>query len=293
MDHKRAMEVYCEAVEKELDSALECGDPDYDELIRAMRYAALGGGKRIRAVLTLEFCRIFSGDWRAALPFAASVEMIHAYSLAHDDLPCMDDDDMRRGKPSCHKKFGEATALLAGDGLLTLAFGHLTECVDIPADRTVRAVRELAAFSGGRGMVAGQYIDLANESRQVPVQLLDKMHKLKTSALIQAAGRLGAVAGGADADMIELAGRFCRKIGLAFQITDDVLDVTGDPAELGKPVMSDRENEKTTYVTVYGAENARKMADALFMEAKKDLAELAPEQDFLLWLTDLLADRRK
>ena len=290
---KEKYDQYRREVERALDESIAADDPDYAGLIEAMRYSLLSGGKRIRAILVLEFCRLFSGEYADAMPFACAIEVIHAYSLIHDDLPCMDNDDFRRGKPSCHKQFGEANALLAGDSLLTYAFEYpLSVESALPAERRLAAMRELAKFAGCRGMAGGQYIDLDSEEKKIPPALLDKLQLLKTSALMRASGDMGAIIGGADDEQLAAADNYCRLIGLAFQITDDILDVTGDEKLLGKPTHSDEANEKSTYVSLYGLENAGKMADELFSQAMKELDRLPGDTQFLRDLTNMLAQRR-
>ena len=290
---KEKYDQYRKEVERALDESIAADDPDYAGLIEAMRYSLLSGGKRIRAILVLEFCRLFSGEYADAMPFACAIEMIHAYSLIHDDLPCMDNDDFRRGKPSCHKQFGEANALLAGDSLLTYAFEYpLTAESSLPAERRLAALRELAKFAGCRGMAGGQYIDLDSEEKKIPPALLDKLQLLKTSALMRASGDMGAIIGGAEDEQLAAVDNYCRLIGLAFQITDDILDVTGDEKLLGKPTHSDEANEKSTYVSLYGLENAGKMADELFSQAMKELDRLPGDTQFLRDLTNILAQRR-
>ena len=290
---KEKYDQYRKEVERALDESIAADDPDYAGLIEAMRYSLLSGGKRIRAILVLEFCRLFSGEYADAMPFACAIEMIHAYSLIHDDLPCMDNDDFRRGKPSCHKQFGEANALLAGDSLLTYAFEYpLTAESSLPAERRLAALRELAKFAGCRGMAGGQYIDLDSEEKKIPPALLDKLQLLKTSALMRASGDMGAIIGGAEDEQLAAADNYCRLIGLAFQITDDILDVTGDEKLLGKPTHSDEANEMSTYVSLYGLENAGKMADELFSQAMKELDRLPGDTQFLRDLTNMLAQRR-
>ena len=233
--------------------------PGTDVVSEAMRYSLEGGGKRIRPCLTLEFCRVCGGNAEAALAFAAAIEMIHTYSLIHDDLPCMDDDDLRRGKPACHIRFGYANALLAGDGLLTLAFETLTRA-PLPADRIAKAVRILAEAAGHAGMILGQTMDLANENQTVSLQTLRQTDAHKTGALLRAACVLGCVAAGADDTQIETAIRYAEAVGLAFQIVDDILDVTSDTATLGKPVGSDAAQHKNTYVTLCGLDDAKQYA---------------------------------
>lgn len=223
------------------------------------------------------------------MALACAIEMIHAYSLIHDDLPCMDDDDFRRGKPSCHKAFGEANALLAGDGLLTLAF---ETAADAPLSDTqrVEAVRTLAKAAGVRGMIGGQVIDLGCEGKPVDLETLNTLYALKTGALLRASARLGCLAGNAGEELLETADRYARACGLAFQITDDILDVAGDAEKLGKPTGSDEENHKTTYVTLLGLSGARERARELIGEAGECVAAI-PGNEFLLWVAEMILDR--
>ena len=261
----------------------------------AMAYSLLSGGKRIRGALTLAFYRLFREDVRPALPYAGALEMVHAYSLIHDDLPCMDDDDLRRGKPSCHIAYGEATALLAGDALLTLAFETMTDPRHAGAfapGAVVKAVRCLAAAAGCAGMIGGQMIDLYQEGKPASEELLKRTYAKKTGALIAAAAQMGCVLAGARPEETEAAESYCEKIGLAFQIVDDLLDVTGDARVLGKPIGSDIENKKCTYVSIYGLDAARQKVDQLNQEAKASLQKLKGDTSFLASLADLLAGRQ-
>ena len=267
-------------------------DIDFAEELDAERYALLSRAKRIRPTLVLEFCRLFGGSDEAALPFACAVEMIHTYSLIHDDLPCMDDDDMRRGRPTCHKVYGEATALLAGDGLLTRAFGVIASNTAVSGDIVRDAVCVLSRAAGSFGMIGGQVMDLAGEHKKLSIEALKKLHAHKTGAMIEVSATLGCLAAGLRLDdpRTEAAKRFARGIGLAFQIVDDVLDVTADAALLGKPVGSDAENEKTTFLTYFTVDEALEYAGAVTTEAKEALAGL-PQTDFLLGLADYLVNR--
>ncbi len=244
--------------------------PESEDIVsRAMRYSIENGGKRIRPTLLLSFCELCGGDVKKALPLACALEMIHTYSLIHDDLPCIDDDDMRRGKPSCHIVYGYEYALLAGDALLTLAFETALKS-DLPADVVVASARELAKASGCAGMVGGQVMDLQNEGKRVSVEEIEKTDNLKTGELIRAACVIGCIAAGAD-DKIPFATVFAHNIGLSFQIVDDILDVTSSTETLGKPVGSDSENAKCTYVSLLGIEQSRKFVSELTSEAKDSL----------------------
>lgn len=264
-----------------------------DIVLDAMRYSVRNGGKRVRPMLVLEFCRVCGGKVENALPFACAVEMIHTYSLIHDDLPCMDDDDMRRGKPSCHKQFGEAYALLAGDGLLTLAFETLTRAENIESSDIVRAVKALSSLSGIRGMIGGQVIDLLSEDGKPDDALLRRIDRLKTGALIQASVRLGCIAAGVtDETILRAADVYAESIGLAFQIVDDILDVTSSTEMLGKPVGSDEKNDKVTFVKLLGLEKCKALADELTQSAVQTLNDLPGDTAFLADFANALAARK-
>ena len=261
------------------------------DLYDAMTYSLLAGGKRIRPVLTLETCRMCGGDVEAALPFACAVEMVHTYSLIHDDLPCMDNDDLRRGKPTNHKVYGEATAVLAGDGLLTAAFETMTRyAAPFPPERVVEAIDCLARGAGPAGMVGGQALDMAGEGRALTMPEVKELQALKTGALITAAAELGCILAGADQDRRRAVREYAAEMGLAFQVRDDILDVEGDEQSLGKPVGSDAASEKTTFVTIKGVESCRSMVHELTEKAIRAL-EPCPESGFLCWLAQLLAGR--
>ncbi len=260
-------------------------------MLEAMSYSLENGGKRIRPMLTLEFCRACGGDVEKAVPFALGVEMIHTYSLIHDDLPCMDDDDMRRGKPSNHKVYGYANALLAGDGLLTLAFETVLSA-DTDYDKKAKAALELAKAAGCSGMIAGQVMDLANEKRNATLEEVRKTDSLKTGEMIRVAAVMGCIAAGADEARIAAASEYCNNIGLAFQIVDDILDVTSSEEMLGKPIGSDNENGKSTYVSLLGLEESERLAKELTQKAKDALDIFGGEKDFLIELADVLASRK-
>lgn len=262
-----------------------------DEVIEAMKYSLVNGGKRLRPVLCLEFAKACGGDRFDALDFACAVEYIHTYSLIHDDLPCMDDDDMRRGKPSCHKQFGEATALLAGDALLTHAF-QIVAGAELDDSKIALACGLLAQNAGVQGMVGGQVIDLKYESESPDLRQLLSVHRLKTGALISAACLLGCIAAGADDKKIAAASAYAYDLGVAFQIKDDILDVTGSSEELGKPVGSDEDNNKTTYVSLRGIENAQKDVEKLTSAAISRLSEFQ-NTEFLEALSRYLVNRNK
>ncbi len=262
MEYQAQYQKYLEQTASALEKV--CGRflPEESEVCRAARYSLLGGGKRIRAVLVLSVCEMLGGNMAAAEQFAAAVEMLHCYSLIHDDLPCMDNDDLRRGRPSCHKAFGEATAMLAGDVLLTEAFEAIANA-PASAQACVRAAKALGAGAGSRGMVYGQELDLKYESLAATEEQLRLIHRNKTGALINAAVQMGAAAAEADEEKCKALEAYAYGIGLVFQIVDDVLDVTSTPEQLGKPIGSDSENGKTTFATLYGVQGAMELAGQL------------------------------
>ncbi|MBQ6796904.1 MAG: polyprenyl synthetase family protein [Clostridia bacterium] len=268
-------------IENRLDELTASCGALHPTVCDAMRYSLLDAGKRVRPVFTLSFCEALGGDAESALDFACAVEMVHTYSLIHDDLPCMDDDDMRRGKPSCHKVYGEAVALLAGDALLTLAFGTIAQCKTVSTDKIAAAAAELARLSGAAGMVGGQVIDLDSEGKSVPIETLRVLDAGKTCALIEAACVLGCICADADEAALSAARKYASGVGMAFQIVDDILDVTGDEAILGKPVESDAGNNKSTYVSLMGIEGASAEARRYTQEATAALDVLGGECEFL------------
>ena len=261
---------YAKNIENALKSCLPSTDCREKKLIDAMAYSLEAGGKRVRPNLVFSFNELCNGKTEAAVPFACAVEMIHTYSLIHDDLPCMDNDDMRRGKPSNHKVYGEDIALLAGDALQSLAFEIMTSDKAISqssAAACCKAVNTLAAYCGARGMVGGQVIDLINENKSAPIEVLREMDYKKTACLIKAACELGCISANADDKLIKSASEYGECIGIAFQIQDDILDVTSSDEELGKPVGSDAENSKSTYVSLLGIEKCRELVDELTEKA--------------------------
>ena len=264
------------------------------DLYDAMNYSLLAGGKRIRPVLVLETCHLCGGDLDQVLPFAGAIEMIHTYSLIHDDLPCMDDDDLRRGRPTNHKVYGEATAVLAGDGLLTAAFEWMLDpSVTLPPQRVLEAAGVLARAAGAQGMVGGQVLDMAGEGHAMGLTEVEELQRLKTGALIRAAAEMGCVLAGGSPDQRKAVCRYAERIGLAFQIQDDILDVVGDETILGKSVGSDAKSEKNTFVTLKGLEECRRLVDQLTEEAVEALSIFGAEGSSLCWLARSLASREK
>ena len=267
-------------IERELDRLLtDPGRRVEPKLLEAMRYSVIDGGKRIRPLLCLASARAVGGSVETALPFACAIEMIHAYSLIHDDLPAMDDDPVRRGRPSSHVAFGEAHAILAGDGLLTEAFAVAAReslARGLPAERVVRGVVEIATAAGAEGMVGGQVADILAEGRSAGIEEVLEIHRRKTGALLRVAVRAGAIAGGADESALERLTAFGERIGLAFQIADDVLDELGATEATGKAAQRDRERGKSTVAAALGIEPARRRLAALLDEALAAVADFGP-----------------
>ncbi len=284
----KSYERFLPDIEKKLESSITADN----SAAQAMKYSLLSGGKRIRPILLLEFYALCGGNGDSALNFAAALEMIHTYSLIHDDLPCMDNDDMRRGRPSCHKAFGEDTALLAGDALLTLAFKTAAETDGIPADRVLKAIAVLAENAGISGMVGGQVEDLAFEKSGATIDELRGMYLKKTSCLLSAGAVCGSILAGADDEELKYAAEYAEKLGLAFQIIDDILDCTSDEKTLGKPIGSDEKNGKTTYVTLLGIDGAKAEAERLSNEALTALCKIKGDNAALRELTADLLDRK-
>ena len=281
------LSAYTQRIEAYLQDCFLLNEPQ-KRLFEAMRYSLMAGGKRIRPVLTLAFCELCGGQESDAVDFAAAVEMIQTYSLIHDDLPAMDDDDFRRGKPSNHKVYGEAMAILAGDALLTAAFGTLSKA-DLPAERVVEAVRVLSHCAGELGMVGGQVLDMAAEERECTAQEVTDIELRKTAALISAACQLGVIAAGGSKEQQQAAAQYAEAIGLAFQIHDDVLDVIGDAATLGKSVGTD--GNKNTFVRLYGVERCQAMVQEKTAEAISALSAFQ-NTEFLTELAQMLATRK-
>lgn len=294
MSKRYTLKEYADLINAYLKEVLPQCDFGESVVHEAMGYSLSIGGKRIRPVLVLEFCRVCGGNIEDALSLAAALEMIHTYSLIHDDLPCMDNDDMRRGMPSCHVKYGYEYALLAGDGLLTAAFGVIADS-DFAKKKpalAIKAVSLLSELAGANGMIGGQVIDLKNENRSADLKTLQKMDELKTGALIKCAALLGCIAAGANEEKTSAAVTYASKIGQAFQIVDDILDVVGDEKNLGKPIGSDKESGKSTYYTLLGLEEAQEYADTLTDEAVSALSVFGKESEFLKELAYMLARRK-
>ena len=285
---------YSEIINKEFEakySFVDSADAPTKKLYEAQKYSIMAGGKRIRPALALEVCRMFSGDYAPAVPFAMALEMIHTYSLIHDDLPCMDDDDLRRGKPTNHKVFGEDYAILAGDGLLTDAFLECAMNPYVSGDCAAAAVGILSSAAGSFGMVRGQAMDMYGEGTKVTLEELCDLHRCKTGAMICASCELGALAAGIlpNEDKMQRVAAFAEKIGLAFQIIDDVLDATSSEEVLGKGVMSD--GNKTTFMTYFTPEAAYELAEKYTLDAINDIKDFEGAER-LCALAEYLLERK-
>lgn len=279
---------YVRYIEKFLDEkCFQYDNEPQQTLFSAMRYSLLAGGKRLRPVFVFDFCRMCGGDWKQAVNFAAAVEMIHTYSLIHDDLPCMDDDDYRRGNPTNHKVYGEAVAVLAGDALLTAAFSFIANA-PYSAETRIQAVDILSNCAGELGMVGGQVLDMQSEQRQCTSQEVIDIQSRKTGALIKAACLLGVLAGNGNNNQLKAAGEFASNIGLAFQIRDDMLDVIGDASELGKAVGVDE--HKNTFVQLYGIKRCDELVHIHTDRAICALNEFT-DASYMTWLSHQLTGR--
>jgi geranylgeranyl diphosphate synthase type II len=290
------MEQYINRIEEALFAYLPAGQRAETRLIESVSYSLKLPGKRVRPCLTLAFCELCRGDAEKALPYACAVEMIHTYSLIHDDLPCMDNDDYRRGQPSNHKVFGEDIALLAGDALQSMAYAAMLSdkaASAIGYPNAVKAAAILAEKSGLLGMVGGQTIDLVSEGKHADLDTLRLMDEKKTANLIEAACMIGCVAAGAPDTLVKAAERYAHAVGIAFQIVDDILDVTSTTDELGKPVGSDEENDKSTYVSLLGIEKCRETVDELTEEAIAALDAFKGDTEGLAAFARKLARRTK
>ena len=280
------------AVDAALDRLMPAEDAQPPSIHRAMRYSVQAGGKRVRPILCLESARIFGADVTTVLPVACALEFIHTYSLIHDDLPALDNDDLRRGKPTCHKKFGEANAILAGDALLTLAFETLANAPIDPA-RRVAILSHVAASAGTvNGMVGGQVADLEAEGRAIQAADLEYIHRSKTAALIRASVVAGAIGGGADDENVAHLKRFGETIGWAFQVVDDILDVEESSAALGKTAGKDAAQQKATYPSLFGLEKSRQFAKELENRAMAEIEPYGGRAARLRELAEMIVQRR-
>jgi geranylgeranyl diphosphate synthase type II len=281
-----------ELVERELEHYLRDKSPYLSKLYEAARYSVLGAGKRLRPLLSLACCEALGGEERIALPAACAIEMIHAYSLVHDDLPAMDNDDFRRGKPTVHRAFGEGLAILTGDYLLTKAFDVIAASPLLTSQQKVATISVLSQNSGDLGMVGGQVLDIEAEGKEIDLTALQRIHRGKTGALIAAACQCGAVAAAAGEALIELLGSIGTKLGTAFQIVDDILDVTASKKKHGDGLSSDLRNQKTTYVTLLGLDAAQMEAEMLLAESYLQIQQLPGNTALLRQLAESLVIRK-
>lgn len=281
---------YKALIDTKLAEYFRADDMPQAGLFEAMRYSLNAGGKRIRPILVLEFCRITGGDCDKSLPVACAIEMLHTYSLIHDDLPCMDNDDLRRGKPTNHVVYGECTATLAGDALQAEAFGTILRS-ELPEEARAECARILADAVGADGMCGGQFLDMIGENKLLTADELDEINSRKTGALLIAACTMGVAAAGGNEKQSEAASRFGAAIGAAFQIRDDMLDVISTSEQLGKPIGSDAQEHKNTYMALYGAERCMKMIEKLTEVAKAALNEAFDDTAFLCDLADSMVTR--
>ena len=293
MDIDKKIEDNAAYINEKLGRLFAGGDGDISRVIEAMKYSTLAGGKRIRPFLVMSVCEALDGDRYAAERFALAIELIHTYSLIHDDLPCMDDDDYRRGKLTCHKVYGESTAVLAGDALLTRAFGLISEDERIASGMRLKAISVLSAAAGYAGMIGGQIIDLESEGRQITYEELARMHSLKTGALIRAACSLGCISAGIfEGKTYESINKYAEGIGRVFQLVDDILDVTATSEQMGKPAHSDEKNNKTTYLSFVSIDMARQIAELITEKATECIKDIN-NRETLESLAVYLKDRAK
>ena len=278
---KIVFEDYKKIIEQKLDEYIPVKYPE--EIWESMRYSVLAGGKRLRPVLCLETCKVLSGDYTQAIPTACAIEMLHSQSLIHDDLPCMDNDDYRRGKPTNHKVFGESTAVLAGDALLSFAPQIIIQKTPktVPEQSILRVLEEFLVSAGAEKLIAGQVVDIASEGKQIDKQTLNFIHDNKTAALFKLSLRTGAILGGADENKLKALTDYAEKLGLAFQIMDDILDVTSTLEELGKTPGKDEKEGKVTYISFYGLEESKKQLSSLCSEACDILEKNNIDSDIL------------
>ncbi|EGT3848197.1 polyprenyl synthetase family protein [Clostridioides difficile] len=293
MEFKQCLKEKASFVEKVLKEYMPKEEGYQKTVIEAMNYSLSAGGKRLRPILTLEACKIVGGNEDEAIPFAIAIEMIHTYSLIHDDLPALDNDDLRRGRPTNHKVYGEAMGILAGDALLNYAFevmlaGSINK--ENP-EKYLKAINEIAKGAGIYGMIGGQVVDVESENKQIEKEKLDYIHMNKTAAMMVGCMRAGATIGGANSEQMEKITKYAKNIGLSFQIVDDILDIVGDEAKLGKKVGSDIENHKSTYPSLLGLDKSKEIAHNLIDEAKKSIEKLSDDVDFLKGLAEYIIDR--
>ena len=287
---REKMDFYVALIEERLNSFFK-ESPVHKGLLEAMRYSLLAGGKRIRPAMTLAFCEAAGGGCEAALNAACAVEMLHTYSLIHDDLPAMDNDDLRRGKPTSHVVYGEAAAILAGDALQAAAFDVLLNA-GLPDDRISAAGRELAKAAGTGGICGGQYLDLAYTGKSPSADTMLTINHMKTSSMFSAAARIGVIAAGGTKAQLKAAGEYALSLGLAFQLRDDILDYESTTEELGKPVNSDASNNKSTFCRVYGIERCGEIIHRETEKCINSVTEIFDDSEFLVWLARVMEERK-
>lgn len=293
MEFKQSLKAKSNYIERLLSEYMPKVEGHQRTIMDAMNYSLKAGGKRLRPILTLEACNIVGGNEADAIPFAVAIEMIHTYSLIHDDLPALDNDNLRRGKPTNHVVFGDDMAILAGDALLNYAFEiMLSNSIDKENPKKyLRAINEIAKSSGIYGMIGGQVVDVQSENKVISKEKLDYIHLNKTAAIIIGCMRAGAIIGDATEDELEKITKYGKNIGLSFQIVDDILDIVGDEAKLGKKVGSDIENHKSTYPSLLGIEKSKEIANELIKEAKNNIKDLQNNSSFLEGLANYIIDR--
>ena len=293
MNLKEEIEAKKQYIDNELDNILPSESAYPGILFKSMRYSVFAGGKRLRPILILAACEMFGGDNKKAAPFACAMEMIHTYSLIHDDLPAIDNDNFRRGRLTNHKAFGENIAILAGDALLSYAFEVMANAVAKNTDEaSAKALQSIAFGAGIHGMVSGQVVDVISEGKKLEKREMDFIHINKTAAMIVASVKAGAYLGGAKQEDVDNLEKAALKLGLAFQIQDDILDVTGTFEELGKPLHSDEKNEKATYVSMFGLERSTEIVEELSGDAENIFMSFGEKGRFLAELTKYLVKRR-
>lgn len=293
MEFKNSLKIKSDYIEELLKKYMPKEDGYQSTIMESMNYSLKAGGKRLRPILTLEACKIVGGSEEDAIPFAMAIEMIHTYSLIHDDLPSLDNDDLRRGKPTNHKVYGEAMAILAGDGLLNYAYEIMLSSSlnkDNP-EKYLRAIGEIAKGAGIYGMIGGQVVDVESENTLIPKEKLDYIHLNKTAAIMVGCMRAGAIVGNANEEQLEKVTKYAKNIGLSFQIVDDILDIIGDESKLGKHVGSDIENNKSTYPSLIGLEKSKEVATQLINEARENIKTLNGDYSFLDGLANYIIDR--
>lgn len=293
MSFKSSLKYRVDYIEKLLKEYMPEEKGYQKTIFEAMNYSLKAGGKRLRPILTLEACRIVGGNEEDVIPFAIAIEMIHTYSLIHDDLPALDNDDLRRGRPTNHKVYGDAMAILAGDGLLNYAFEIMLKSSigkENPA-KYLNAINEIAKSSGVYGMIGGQVVDIESEDKKIEMEKLDFIHLNKTAAIIVGCMRAGAIIGDATEKQLENITKYATNIGLSFQIADDILDITGDESKLGKKVGSDIDNNKSTYPSLIGLEKSKEIANDLINEAKTRISNIKGDTEFLNDLAEYIVAR--